>query len=136
MQMGIAPHGTDPLRYAAELLSVVVGDDNGSRLFWELVDPGYAESADLGYSEYDGDGAWMSYLSCARRTSAKTSNAAYPYSKKLTAVASHTKNSNRPETKSPQELYSEVNDPWDASLHSDPTGSIAANIAPSPKTCS
>jgi predicted Zn-dependent peptidase len=65
MQMGIAPRGTDPLRYAAELLSVVVGDDNGSRLFWELVDPGHAESCDLGYSEYDGDGAWMSYLSCA-----------------------------------------------------------------------
>jgi predicted Zn-dependent peptidase len=65
MQMGPAPKGNDPLRFAAELLSVVVGDDNGSRLFWELVDPGFAESCDLGYSEYDGDGAWMSYLSCA-----------------------------------------------------------------------
>ena len=64
MQMGVAPKGTDSLRYAAELLSVVVGDDSGSRLFWELVDPGYVEAADLGYNEYDGAGTWMTYLSC------------------------------------------------------------------------
>jgi predicted Zn-dependent peptidase len=63
MQMGQGPDSRDPLRFAAELLSVVVGDDSGSRLFWELVDPGHADSADLGYSEYDGAGAWMSYLS-------------------------------------------------------------------------
>lgn len=65
MQMGFGPHSSSPLRYAAELLSVVVGDDSGSRLFWELVDPGHADSADLSYSEYDGAGAWMSYLSCS-----------------------------------------------------------------------
>ena len=64
MQMGPAPRGSDPLRFAAELLSVIVGDDSGSRLFWELVDPGHVETCDLGFSEYDGDGAWMSYLSC------------------------------------------------------------------------
>lgn len=65
MQMGPGPKSDNPLRFAAELLSVVVGDDSNSRLFWELVDPGHAESADLGYSEYDGAGAWMNYLSCA-----------------------------------------------------------------------
>jgi predicted Zn-dependent peptidase len=64
MQMGVAPKGTDKLRFAAELLAVVVGDDSGSRLFWELVDPGHVESADLGYNEYDGAGTWMTYLSC------------------------------------------------------------------------
>lgn len=65
MQMGPGPDSRSELRFAAELLSVVVGDDSGSRLFWELVDPGHAESADLGYSEYDGVGAWMSYISCS-----------------------------------------------------------------------
>jgi predicted Zn-dependent peptidase len=65
MQMGIAPNGDDPLRYAAELLAVIVGDDSGSRLFWDIVDPGHAEACDLGFSEYDGAGAWMSYLCCA-----------------------------------------------------------------------
>ncbi len=64
MQMGIAPKGSETLRFAAELLAVVVGDDSSSRLFWELVDPGYVESADLGYNEYDGAGTWMTYLSC------------------------------------------------------------------------
>lgn len=65
MQMGSGPNSDSPLRFAAELLSVVVGDDSGSRLFWELVDPGHADSADLGYSEYEGAGAWMGYLSCS-----------------------------------------------------------------------
>jgi predicted Zn-dependent peptidase len=64
MQMGPGPDSRSDLRFAADLLSVVVGDDSGSRLFWELVDPGHAESADLGYSEYDGAGAWTGYMSC------------------------------------------------------------------------
>ncbi len=64
MQMGTGPSSHSPLRFAAELLSVVVGDDTGSRLFWELVDPGHAEAADLGYNEYDHSGTWMTYLSC------------------------------------------------------------------------
>lgn len=65
MQMGIAPQGRHRLRFAAELLAVVVGDDSGSRLFWDMVDPGFVDSAELGYNEYDGAGTWMTYLSCA-----------------------------------------------------------------------
>lgn len=64
MQLGVAPLASDPLRYAAELLSVIVGDDSGSRMFWDLVYPGYCDSAELGYNEYDGAGTWMVYLSC------------------------------------------------------------------------
>jgi predicted Zn-dependent peptidase len=66
----------DELRFAAELLSVVVGDDSGSRLFWELVDPGHAESADLSYSEYDGAGAWMTISAVRPKTLPKIWNAA------------------------------------------------------------
>jgi predicted Zn-dependent peptidase len=62
MQMAPAPASKSPLRLAAELLSVVVGDDSGSRLYWDLVDPGLAESADLSYNEYDGSGAYLTYL--------------------------------------------------------------------------
>lgn len=57
-----APIATSPLRFAAELLSVVVGDDSGSRLYWELVDTGLAEAADLAYNDYDGCGVYMTYL--------------------------------------------------------------------------
>lgn len=64
MQMGVAPDANDDRRYAAEVLALVVGDDSGSRLFWELVDPGFVEAADIGYAEYEGAGAWLTYLSC------------------------------------------------------------------------
>jgi predicted Zn-dependent peptidase len=62
VQMGAAPGATDRLRFAAELVSVVVGDDSGSRLYWELVDPGEAESADLSFNDYEGTGIWMGYV--------------------------------------------------------------------------
>jgi predicted Zn-dependent peptidase len=62
MQMSAAPSAKSPLRLAAELLSVIIGDDSGSRLYWEIVDPGLAESADLSYNEYDGSGTYLTYL--------------------------------------------------------------------------
>ncbi|MCA9039764.1 MAG: insulinase family protein, partial [Planctomycetaceae bacterium] len=64
MQLGKGPSAADDLRYAADILAVVVGDDGGSRLYWELVDPGHAEVAELGYNEYAGSGTWLTYLSC------------------------------------------------------------------------
>ena len=36
------------LRYSATTLAIAVGDDSGSRLHWELVDPGHVESASCG----------------------------------------------------------------------------------------
>ncbi|QDT36551.1 M16 family metallopeptidase [Stratiformator vulcanicus] len=62
MQMAPAPSAESPLRFAAELLSVVVGDDSGSRLYWDIVDPGHAEAAELGFNEYDGSGSWLTFL--------------------------------------------------------------------------
>lgn len=64
MSLAPAPPAQSPFRFPAELLSVIVGDDSGSRLFWELVDPGHAESCELSYNEYDGAGIWLTYLSC------------------------------------------------------------------------
>jgi predicted Zn-dependent peptidase len=64
-QMSPAPSAVDPHRFAAELLTVIVGDHGSSRLYWDLVDTGDAEGADLGYHEYHGSGAWMTYLTCA-----------------------------------------------------------------------
>jgi predicted Zn-dependent peptidase len=64
MALAAAPPAQSPLRFPAELLSVIVGDDSGSRLFWELVDPGHVEACELGYNEYDGAGTWLTYLSC------------------------------------------------------------------------
>lgn len=64
MQMAPAPPAASPLRYAADLLAVIVGDDSGSRLYWELVDPGLAEAAELNYNDYSDCGTWCTYLSC------------------------------------------------------------------------
>lgn len=64
MSLCPAPSAGSPDRFAAELLSVIAGDDTGSRIFWELVDPGYVESADLGFHDFDGEGSFLTYLSC------------------------------------------------------------------------
>ena len=71
MQLAPAPPADHPLRYAADLLGVIVGDHSSSRLYWDLVDPGHAESADLGYNDYDGTGTWLTYLGCRPETVAE-----------------------------------------------------------------
>jgi predicted Zn-dependent peptidase len=58
------PAADSPLRHAAELLSMAVGDDSGSRLYWELIDPGLADSADCSYYDYEGTGAFYTSFSC------------------------------------------------------------------------
>lgn len=64
MQMSPAPAAESIMRFAADILAVIAGDDSGSRMFWEMVDPGYAEAAELSYNEFDGSGAYMCFFSC------------------------------------------------------------------------
>ncbi len=65
MQMAPAPSAESEDRFAADLIGVMLGDDASGRLYWELVDPGFAESADLSYNDYLGTGAWSTYLCCS-----------------------------------------------------------------------
>ncbi len=51
-------------RYAAALLSTVLGDHTGSRLYWALIDPGYADGVEVSYQDYNGAGAFYTFLSC------------------------------------------------------------------------
>ncbi len=62
IQLEPAPSGSDPLRFAAELMAVIVGDDCNSRLYWELLDPGLVESAEMGYYEFEETGAYLTFL--------------------------------------------------------------------------
>ena len=62
--VGDAPSATDPLRFAADVLSVVIGDDTGSRFYWAMVDPGRVESIDMSYHEYEGAGAYIIGATC------------------------------------------------------------------------
>lgn len=59
-----APAAEDDDRYAAKLLATIVGDDSGSRMYWELVDPGRVETASVGHYEYQGTGMFYTWISC------------------------------------------------------------------------
>ena len=52
-------------RYAARMLSSVLGDEGGSRMFWELIDTGRAEVATVWSHEFTDCGAWFTYMVCA-----------------------------------------------------------------------
>ena len=55
----------DPRRYAASLLSMMLGDDTGSRYYWALVDPALADMAVMQCESMDGAGVFYSYICCA-----------------------------------------------------------------------
>jgi predicted Zn-dependent peptidase len=62
--MSPGPPADSALRHAATTLALAVGDDSGSRLYWALVDPGRADSADTGFQDYEGTGAFFTAFSC------------------------------------------------------------------------
>ncbi len=51
-------------RFAMRLLASIIGEDGGSRLFWDLIDTGRAEVATLWPQEYADTGALFTYLVC------------------------------------------------------------------------
>lgn len=55
---------TDERRFAADVVADILGGGEGSRLFWELVDPGLADAAHLSHDTEDRSGAFFAYLSC------------------------------------------------------------------------
>ncbi len=65
MQLARGPSSHDEDRFAARVLTTILGDDSGSRLYWEFIDNGRAEAAGMGNYEYDGTGLVMSYLCCS-----------------------------------------------------------------------
>ncbi len=58
------PPADSVLRYSADTLALAVGDDSGSRLYWALVDPGLADSADCSFHDYEGAGSFYTSMSC------------------------------------------------------------------------
>lgn len=61
MGMTPGPSAQDDRRFAARVLSDVIGDAEGSRLYWALVDNAIADEADFGFYPHDGCGSF--YLS-------------------------------------------------------------------------
>ena len=65
--MSSAVSAQDPRRFACSLLGTIVGDDVGSRFFWELVDKAIAEAASLQYAAMDGTGMFCTYIRCSKK---------------------------------------------------------------------
>jgi predicted Zn-dependent peptidase len=64
LMMSPGPTAIDSDRYAAKILAAVLGDDSGSRIYWELVDPGLAEHCSLHHHDYQDAGVFFTYMSC------------------------------------------------------------------------
>ncbi len=58
------PSAQDPQRYAAAVLAEVLGDDEGSWLYWDLIDPGLADEAAFSHEAMDQVGSYLAYASC------------------------------------------------------------------------
>ncbi|MDO4583879.1 MAG: pitrilysin family protein [Planctomycetia bacterium] len=65
------PSEKEPEKYAARLLASMVGEDFGSRFYWQLVDSGLAEQAILDFTEYSDAGLFqITLISPPEKTSA------------------------------------------------------------------
>jgi predicted Zn-dependent peptidase len=64
IRIGPGPSRRDNDRYAMRLLATILGDETGSRIFWELIDTGLAEGAALYCQEFDDVGVVYASL-CA-----------------------------------------------------------------------
>jgi predicted Zn-dependent peptidase len=61
----------DDKAYAAMLLAKIIGDEVGSRFFWELVDTAIAETASMHCEAMDGVGAFYTYVRADAKNSSK-----------------------------------------------------------------
>jgi predicted Zn-dependent peptidase len=57
--------------YAAMLLAKIIGDDTGSRFFWELVDSAITETASMHCEAMDGVGVFYSYIRANQKNGPK-----------------------------------------------------------------
>ncbi len=65
VQVAEGPAAEDDDRYAGRIMATVLGDDSGSRFYWELIDNGRADTAALSSFEYQGAGIFVTTLCCA-----------------------------------------------------------------------
>ncbi len=66
-----APAASDERRYAATLLARLLGETDGSRLYWALVDTGLAEAAEAHYEPRDGTGDHLVFAATAPESAGK-----------------------------------------------------------------
>ncbi len=64
VRLADSPAINDNDRYAARLLAMILGDESGSRFFWEFIDTGRAEACVMWSQEFATRGAMFTYLAC------------------------------------------------------------------------
>jgi predicted Zn-dependent peptidase len=69
--MSPAVAAQDPRRFAAAILATIIGDNVGSKFFWELVDKALAEEATMQFAAMDGTGVFCSYINCSSENVSK-----------------------------------------------------------------
>ena len=69
LMMSPAPSQQDDRRYAASMLAQVLGDAEGSRLYWALIETGIADEAQTQFNGRDGVGEFLVYASCSPESS-------------------------------------------------------------------
>jgi predicted Zn-dependent peptidase len=65
LMMCPAPGQQDDRRYAMSVLAQILGDADGSRLYWALIETGLAEEAQAQFDGRDGVGEVLVYASCS-----------------------------------------------------------------------
>ncbi len=83
MAMTPGPTAQDERRFAARVLADVIGDSEGSRFYWALVDNAIAEDADFGFYPHDGCGSFYAALTTAPERSAEALEIALAELKKV-----------------------------------------------------
>jgi predicted Zn-dependent peptidase len=71
LMLSPAPAMNDERRYAAGMLDQILGDVDGSRLYWALIETGLAEEAQAQYDGRDGTGEHLIYCSCSPENAAQ-----------------------------------------------------------------
>ncbi len=71
MAMMPGPSAQDERRFAGRVLSDVIGDADGSRLYWALVDNAIAEEAEFGFYPHDGCGSYYLALTAEPKRTPK-----------------------------------------------------------------
>lgn len=64
LQAAAAPCDHDPDWFAARVVTVILGDDPGGRLYWAFIEPGLAEEASVSHQDYQDNGLFVSWMAC------------------------------------------------------------------------
>jgi predicted Zn-dependent peptidase len=88
LMLSPAPSQQDERRYAMSMLAQILGESEGSRLYWALIETGLAEEAQAQYDGRDGLGDVLVYASCSPETAPEIERIIRQESDKLVASLS------------------------------------------------